>query len=232
MSWHYLQGQEEESWEGSCLDGAPYALLSLMPTQEKSYSPDKKTEPSTHSPSGMTSEPSTEGHGPERLTSLAGGSPARTSAPQERGAELKGLSLDSGWKWKESSVKYDPAMSSWRTRQCSLFGGLEVFSEGWPRWGMMRDGECWGLAIPGHPTKESGCGLWAPTPSATDWKGSSKAGQRRRQLTDPEKGIIPCGGKVNPEFSEWLMGWPIGWTGLDPLVTDRFRQWLHLHGEC
>jgi hypothetical protein len=228
MSWHYLQGQEEESWEESCLDGAPYALLSLMPTQEKSYSPDKKTEPATHSPSGMTSEPSTEGHGPERLTSLAEGSPARTSAPQERGAESKDLSLDSGWKWKESSVRYDPAMSSWRTRQCSLFGGLEVFSEGWPRWGMMRDGECWGLAIPGHLTGVTAFGSWLPTPTAQDASNNGGPSQLRRNSL-PLNAM--AGGPLNPTWVEWLMGWPIGWTGLEPLETDRFRQWLHLHGE-
>ncbi len=25
------------------------------------------------------------------------------------------------------------------------------------------------------------------------------------------------------------MGWPIGWTALEPLATDRFRQWLAAH---
>ena len=25
---------------------------------------------------------------------------------------------------------------------------------------------------------------------------------------------------------ETLMGWPTGWTALQPLATDRFRQWL------
>lgn len=34
MSWHYLQGREAASWEGSSWDGAPYALLKLMPTAE------------------------------------------------------------------------------------------------------------------------------------------------------------------------------------------------------
>jgi len=34
-----------------------------------------------------------------------------------------------------------------------------------------------------------------------------------------------------PELPEWLMGWPIGWTDLKPLETDRFQQWLLLHGK-
>ena len=30
------------------------------------------------------------------------------------------------------------------------------------------------------------------------------------------------GGKLNPMWVEWLMGWPLGWTDLKPLVTDKF----------
>lgn len=32
-------------------------------------------------------------------------------------------------------------------------------------------------------------------------------------------------GKTNPEFVEWLMGWPLGWTESDPLEMDRFLLW-------
>lgn len=35
------------------------------------------------------------------------------------------------------------------------------------------------------------------------------------------------GGKLNPEFVEWLMGWPIGWTGLQPLETVKYQQSPH-----
>jgi hypothetical protein len=34
--------------------------------------------------------------------------------------------------------------------------------------------------------------------------------------------------QLNPLWVEWLMGWPIGWTELKPLATDKFRsvqQW-------
>jgi len=30
--------------------------------------------------------------------------------------------------------------------------------------------------------------------------------------------------QLNPSWVEWLMGWPIGWTDLKPLVTDKFRN--------
>jgi hypothetical protein len=38
------------------------------------------------------------------------------------------------------------------------------------------------------------------------------------------------GGQLNPDWVEWLMGWPIGWTDLKPLAMDKFRQWLDSHG--
>jgi hypothetical protein len=70
----------------------------------------------------------------------------------------------------------------------------------------------------------------APTTSSNDWKGSSKPGQRRGQLTDPEMGIIPAGGQLNPQWEDWFMGWPIGWTDARHSATDRFRQWSASHG--
>jgi len=40
------------------------------------------------------------------------------------------------------------------------------------------------------------------------------------------------GGKLNPTWVEWLMGWPLGWTDLEPLAMGRFRLWLQQHGGC
>lgn len=39
------------------------------------------------------------------------------------------------------------------------------------------------------------------------------------------------GGRLNPEWVEWLMGWPIGLTGLKPLETAKFQEWQQQHGE-
>jgi len=35
--------------------------------------------------------------------------------------------------------------------------------------------------------------------------------------------------RLNPLFAEWLMGWPIGWTGLRPLETASYRSKLRPH---
>jgi hypothetical protein len=259
MSWHFLQEQEEESWADICSAGAPDALLKLIPTQEGYCLQDNATEFCPDFQSGTTLAPSTESHGVDTSTSSAAVFPVKTSAAPAAEQALPESDPVCGEKWPGSWVTYCPDTSSWKTRQCSLLGGLEQFSETWPRWGTMRGGECWAHIFAEHLTKEIESGFWptpvaertryvnykqggrslgaevrrrsVPTPAATDWKGSSKPGQRRGQLTDPAMGVIPAGGRLNPTFVAWLMGWPIGWTDLEPLEMDRFRRWRSSHGK-
>jgi DNA (cytosine-5)-methyltransferase 1 len=50
-----------------------------------------------------------------------------------------------------------------------------------------------------------------------------------RDLVSPEE----LTGPLNPEWVEWLMGWPLGWTDLKPLAMDKFREWQQQHsGRC
>ncbi len=37
-------------------------------------------------------------------------------------------------------------------------------------------------------------------------------------------------GSLNPSWVEWLMGWPVGWSDLEPLETGKFRRWWLAHG--
>jgi hypothetical protein len=72
-----------------------------------------------------------------------------------------------------------------------------------------------------------------PTPKSRDWKG-----QTQRGIYGPMDSVAnldrgdgkPIGGSLNPNWVEWLMGWPIGQTDLKPLGTGKFRQWWHSHG--
>ena len=68
--------------------------------------------------------------------------------------------------------------------------------------------------------------MW-PTPTAQDAKNNGAPSQMERN-TKPLNAEI--GGALNPPWVEWLMGWPIGWTGLQPLETVKYRQWLRSHG--
>jgi hypothetical protein len=58
--------------------------------------------------------------------------------------------------------------------------------------------------------------------------GTPKAQDSRHALWDRNKGNLGeqvsglhNGGKLNPLWTEWLMGWPIGWSLLKPLETDK-----------
>jgi len=72
--------------------------------------------------------------------------------------------------------------------------------------------------------------LTLPTPSASmvtmqDMEQAKFAGN-----ADRPKYADCQGGALNPEWVEWLMGWPLGWTDLKPLEMDRFHEWWRQHG--
>ena len=70
-----------------------------------------------------------------------------------------------------------------------------------------------------------------PTPRAGN-PGSRPNGKGGKILAEEvkkkEENMIP-GGQLNPDWVEWLMGWPVGWTDLQPLGMDRFQQWQQQH---
>jgi hypothetical protein len=69
--------------------------------------------------------------------------------------------------------------------------------------------------------------VWA-TPQARDWKSGHVSAETLAKNSRPLPDQV--GGLLNPNWTEWLMGWPIGWTACEPLGMDRFRQWCDLHG--
>lgn len=85
-------------------------------------------------------------------------------------------------------------------------------------------------------TKTSGDGLATavlayPTPKCQD-AGAALFDRRKGNLGEVIHGRYLNGGsatpqtaRLNPYWVEWLMGWPIGWTGLKPLAMDKFRSW-------
>ena len=295
-----LQEPAAESLAERCSDGEQSVPSKSRSIRATSSCNGSETESSNCSPSGTTCVRLTESRGAERSTSSAEVSPARTSAAQGEGSALsEGSEAVCGESMPGSFARYDRATASWKTHQCLLLGGLESFSETWPRLGIMLRGRCYQLATVAHRTnvrecgsseniptptvhgnynrkglsKNSGDGLatyvkkW-PTPCRTDYKGAGKTGTFRDRLdyaaergrtksnvyptprtnvmcggsgawaqmgrlvrdgkmTDEERHQIGAGngGKLNPDWVEWLMGWPIGWTVSRPLETARFQSW-------
>ena len=269
MSWLYSQVLVEEYLGDISLDGEQSVQSSGNPIPQAYCAPDKMTGFSRLSRFGMMYKPLTDDLGEELLMSYRGVFHAKTSPLQEMEMDLKENEAECGEKWRGSFTRYDQDMSLWRTHQCSLLGDLEAFSETWPQWGLMRNGECWEQMTLVQTTKgkESGSEQKWPTPNAWDGKrgpmskelmltgkhqislvtavkhnptrwGTPKAQDSRHALRDRNKGNLGeqvsglhSGGKLNPLWTEWLMGWWIGWTDLKPLEMDKSHSALPLHGE-
>ena len=225
MSYTYLLEQGEES-SAQCFSDIPASVLSrLKNTQEKSCSNDSEMESSPNSPSGIMSAPLTERHGEDLLMSFVEDFLARKSLLPEAVRELLANTQDSGRKWRESLTKYDQDSCSWKTAQCSLLGGLESFSQTWPRWGTMRDGACWEVPVL-VPVPSVPDSFWWPavtTPSGGGNCGGTGNTKKAKMLGR----YIPR--QINPCQYEWLMMWPIGWSDLQPLAMDKFLSWQRLH---
>jgi hypothetical protein len=73
-----------------------------------------------------------------------------------------------------------------------------------------------------------------PTPCNRDYKGAVKSGKRitKSGKTQNYGEQLPnvVGGQLNPAWVEWLMGWPVGWTDLKPLVMDKSLYAPQQHG--
>jgi hypothetical protein len=58
-----------------------------------------------------------------------------------------------------------------------------------------------------------------PTPVSRMWKDNGKSPAELNRNT--ETLATKVGGSLNPTWVEWLMGWPLEWTDLKPLETDK-----------
>lgn len=151
-----------------------------------------------------------------------------------------------------SFAQLDRPTAFWRTslgcaqRNTDTLGR---YSATWPRQGMMLDGECYQHTALEHHIGEidSGSLLIFPTPTVSDCKGGHKVnvimkGERFERISQTSGQKFGAklsaavwflfGKRLTPNFSEMMMGWPIGWTALKPLEMDRFQQWRRLHGCC
>lgn len=248
MSYTFLREQGEESSAECFADIPACARWRLTTTAERCCSNGSGTESSRNSQSGMMSEPLTESLGAAALTSCAEGFHARESVLQEWGQDLSIQRRDCGGNKSESLATYDRVSCSWKTRQCLLFAAGCESLETLPKWGMTAGGELFPLRMPfglmehrAWITNALECGFTVrlptltsfdsvsgrvPTPTVQDAKNNAAPSQAERNALN-----VTVGGPLNPDWVEWLMGWPIGWTDLRPLAMGRFQQWLSSHGK-
>jgi hypothetical protein len=51
----------------------------------------------------------------------------------------------------------------------------------------------------------------------------------RGRMAKSWSGMTDRPGSLSPEFHLWLMGWPTGWTALEPLEMGKYQLWLQRH---
>jgi DNA (cytosine-5)-methyltransferase 1 len=67
-----------------------------------------------------------------------------------------------------------------------------------------------------------------PTPTAHNAKECNSPSEQSKNTPTL---ATHAGGKLNPMWVEWLMGWPLAWTDLKPLEMDKFLSAQQQHGE-
>jgi len=193
------------------------------------------------------------------LMSSQAASPANHLVMQENDSEPTTQEI-CGRQPLTASASYDPDTHSWKTYQGWLLADISAPSfQTFTKAGTTADGEFYPLPKWEHRIREIAYGLEPnnetffhtpnttgmdggsnsrkalrkrlekiPTPTASDWKGGAASG---RDSELKHYLLRRCGkGYPNPNFLEWLMGWPTGWSALKPLETDRFQQWQQQHG--
>ena len=220
-------GGGEESLQDICSGGELCVPLKSKITHAEFYCKGKLMDSYLDSLSGTTFVLSMGNLGEEKSMLSQEVFHVRTLVPQEKVQDLTEKGQDFGEKWQGSFTKYSPDSCSWKTHQCSFLGDLDEFLETWPRWGSMRTGECYQLPMSEQNINETEYGLW-PTPT-TPSGGGNCGGSGAYKNAIKNGTHIPH--SINPSLYEWLMGWPIGWTDLKPLETDKFHFALQQHGE-
>ena len=187
MSWLYSQALVEEYLGDNFSDGEQSVPLNGSHTQLAYLPPDKMTGFSRLSRFGMTFKPLTEDLGEELLKSFREDFRVKTYPLQEKEMDLTESDQECGRKWRGSFAKWDQSTSMWRTHQCSFLGDLEPFSETYPQWGLMRNGELWEQKTLVQTTKGTESGLWL-TPTVMDGLPARNPEALERQYQNNRKG--------------------------------------------
>lgn len=244
MSWHYLQGQEVESWEADSLDGAPSVLLRLIPMPEKSCYPASGTVSLNPSLCGMTYQPLMGIRGEAMPESSQPVSRAKTSAlPIMVAKGLTDPSPACSTSPSELLARFDQTTCSWKTPATSLIGESGEFSGRWPRWAMWDVTGAWVVKPLASTSRVKGRGLLL-RPQASDGKAFYAVSMestrsrviKKRQLMLIHQVLLAAyenmrRGVANVPFWESLMGIPIGWTDCEPLAICNLRDWLRSYSD-
>lgn len=204
--------------QAESLAGEPCAPLKLTGTDGPAYSPARTTAASSPSQYGTTSAHSTGSPGEAALAWFLAGSPVKPIPRQLRAARLQTISgrkCDGSWQMRlpgtylprtSKSARSMPQPTTsrrWVTKPAAL---------PFPR-------RTWVLTTFGADIG------YLHTPTAT-----ANYSAPSMQKWPNCRAFVKVFGQPTPESHEYLMDWPIGWSGLKPLETAKWQSWLSLHG--
>lgn len=213
------QGQAVESSVVSCSDGEQSAPLKKKSMPEAYLCGDRTKDTLNRSRSGMTYAPLTEDRGKAVLTSFLAASRARTYQPQEKGQALAVPDLGYGGRWRGLSVKYDPALSSWKTARSLFPEVLDWSCLTLPRWGTMRDGELWALTTQVLPTAVSASGYLPLSRQKNPGLDSLQQAIFRKGWTTPSASDATRGGTITENMTGTSLAQQVNTPSMWPTPT-------------
>lgn len=220
----YSQASEALTLDLSASDSAPHGSASATSSASKSS-------PSTGPASPATTTCENLARALPVWTYWPGDSRVSQSATQGSGSH-KQTSDGYGPRLRDSFAYFDHERSCWRTSQHCLDVGSTTSSVTWPRAGMTRSGIAY-RRQPLVPLIAATVYSSWPTPAARDHKDTGNLhltcsaahlqdtlprAVHRRHMMDHDG--IPPSGQLNPQWVEWIMGFPAGWTDLEASATQ------------
>jgi hypothetical protein len=230
MSWHYLPELVADYWQAECSAGEPSAPWKSSRIVERCSFAASGTVCFPCSQFGTTLEPFTVSSGVERWILSLRDSRASRLALQESNKAYP-TNGTCGLTPFGLLEKLTPDSYFWKTCQVSFLSGMDTlqqFLDSFPTKGSMRDGKLFQQqkSAPHIIDQDSLC--W-PTPRAHLGTDPLCGGSGSRKKA--EKHGTRISGAVDPRLLERLMGWPTGWTALEPLETESCRNKCVKRGE-
>ena len=182
---------------------------------------------------GAMSKPSTASRGVEKwIASLE----ATRASPFPTQAVEKGQTIPdtSGPISGESSLKSNHDAASLKTWQTIFGSDLSPSGETFAIWTTRLRRESLRRQKLAHRISGSDCS-YMPTLDSSGHKyrlrGNSQQSKSLEALARLGLIVGHPTGPLHPNYAEWLMGFPIGWTDLQPLATASYQQWQQQHGD-
>lgn len=218
MSWLFSLGMVEDCLHTSSLDGKQSALSSWIGTADAFSLGDRMNDTcQINSRYGMTFVPLTAERGAEELMSYLEDFHAKPTQPppQEKISQtIFGAKCEESWQMSLPGTSLQRTLLPKRSMR-------HVTTS--KRWVMKPEQlplarQTWAQTTFGNDLGY----LHTPTTKANYCADSMQKWPCSRNF----KTVF---GKATPENHEYLMGWPIGWSDLKELETDKFRLWLQQH---